>query len=377
MLPKRLLFLTGTRADFGKLKPLMDCTIASENFDVHIFVTGMHMMSRYGYTCDEIEKSGYKNIHKFINQNSGDTMDSVLGKTVTGLSDFVKEVSPQMIIVHGDRVETLAGAIVGSLSNILVAHLEGGEVSGTIDELIRHAVTKLSHLHFVANELAARRLQQLGEKPEYIYAIGSPDIDVMNSKSLPSIGDVRERYNIEFDDYGIVLFHPVTTEVDQLAMHSGALVDALLEDGGNYVVIFPNNDHGTELIMREYARFEHEKKNFRMFPSMRFEYFLTLLKHAEVIVGNSSAGIREAPFYGVPTVNIGTRQFRRAAAETILNCSPGKDDIVSAIGRARALPRTKLALFGSGNSASQFLKILAQDSVWSAPKQKQFVDMTD
>jgi len=154
------MFLTGTRADFGKLKSLISILTNSGDFHVSIFVTGMHMLRKYGFTANEVSKAGYKNIYQFINQKPGDSMDVVLAKTITGLSDYVKETQPNMIVVHGDRVEAMAGAIVGSLNNILVSHIEGGEVSGTIDELSRHAVSKWAHLHFVANTEAQLRLIQ-------------------------------------------------------------------------------------------------------------------------------------------------------------------------------------------------------------------------
>lgn len=144
MVRKRIIFLSGTRADFGKIRSLLDVMDKASQFEVHVFVTGMHMLRKYGLTCMEVENRGYKNIYKFINQNYNDTMDSILAKTIAGLSDYVKEIKPDMIVVHGDRVEALAGAIVGSLNNILVSHIEGGEVSGTIDDLIRHSASKSS-----------------------------------------------------------------------------------------------------------------------------------------------------------------------------------------------------------------------------------------
>ena len=293
----KIIFLTGTRADFGKLKALMLRLQADDNFEVHIFVTGMHMLSKYGYTCTEVEVVGFKNIYKYINQSGNDSMDQILAKTILGLSDYVKEISPDMLIVHGDRVEALAGASVGALNNVLVGHIEGGEVSGTVDELIRHAVTKLSHIHFVANKSAKTRISQLGELQESIHIIGSPDIDVMNSPNLPGIEDVRKRYDFDFKEYSILMFHPVTTELDKLKAHIGVLVDEIIKSGRNYVVIYPNNDHGSDIILQEYSRFERLPQ-VRVYPSMRFEYFLTLLKNASLIIGNSSAGVREAPHFG-------------------------------------------------------------------------------
>ena len=143
--------MTGTRADFGKLKSLMLATQKLTRYEVHIFVTGMHMNSIYGSTVNEVKQSGLKNIFQFINHDTVEHMDRALARTIDGFSHFIRQIKPDLIILHGDRVETLAGAIVGSLNNILVAHIEGGEVSGTVDELIRHSVSKMSHIHLVSN----------------------------------------------------------------------------------------------------------------------------------------------------------------------------------------------------------------------------------
>nr|WP_206513225.1 UDP-N-acetylglucosamine 2-epimerase [Vibrio alfacsensis] len=158
-------------------------------------------------------------------------MDIVLSKTIQGLSDYVQDLKPDMIVVHGDRVEALAGAIVGSLNNILVAHIEGGEVSGTIDELIRHSVSKMSHLHFVSNDFARKRLIQLGECESSIFVIGSPDLDIMKSKELPSLLDVKDRYDIDFDKYSILMYHPVTTALNELGENIHEVVSGVIDSG--------------------------------------------------------------------------------------------------------------------------------------------------
>ena len=193
---RKIVFLTGTRADFGKLKPLMDKVEQSDLFECHIFITGMHTLEKYGSTYQEVMKCNYKNTLVYENQKNSNEQDIILANTINGFSDYVKNLKPDMIIVHGDRVEALGGAIVGSLNNILVSHIEGGEISGTVDELIRHAVSKLSHIHFVANSEAKERLLQMGEKQETLFTIGSPEIDVMRSSNLPSIYDTKERYEI-------------------------------------------------------------------------------------------------------------------------------------------------------------------------------------
>lgn len=346
---------------------------SKDKFEIHVFITGMHMLSKYGYTCTEVERIGIKNIYKFINQSANDTMECVLAKTITGLSDYVKEISPDLIIVHGDRVEALAGAAVGALNNILVGHIEGGEVSGTVDELIRHSVSKLSHVHFVANDLAKKRIIQLGEIPDSIHIIGSPDVDVMNSDSLPSIAEVRSRYGLCYDKYSILMFHPVTTEVKELHNQIKTVVDEVIASEKNYIVIYPNNDHGSNIILREYARLEN-LENIKIFPSMRFEYFLTLLKNADYIIGNSSAGVREAPHFGVPAINLGTRQQNRVKCSLVIDTAFNSIQIKEAIARSDQLIRTPQALFGNGNSANQFCEILDSSKFWNIDKQKHFVD---
>jgi UDP-N-acetylglucosamine 2-epimerase (hydrolysing) len=373
MSKRKIAFLTGTRADFGKLKTLMRKIADDGRYELHVFVTGMHMLSRYGYTCAEVENEKFPNIFKFINQNPSDRMDNILAKTIGGLSDYCREIRPDLLVIHGDRVEALAGASVGALNNILVGHVEGGEVSGTVDELIRHAVTKLSHLHFVANEKARLRLTQLGERKSSIYIIGSPDVDAMNSDSLPSLSEVRHRYQIEFDRYGIVLFHPVTSETDDLRRQSRVLVDSLIDSGRNYVVIYPNNDHGTDIIMEEYGRMRNSPR-FRLFPSIRFEHFLTLMKNAAFIIGNSSAGVREAPHLGIPAINLGSRQNHRVEHESVLNTAVASDGIAAAIERADGMKVIPEALFGDGRSAELFHEIISGPEFWGRSTQKFFVD---
>ena len=371
---KQILFVSGTRADFGKIKPLIQQVKDSEDFSYQIFVTGMHMLSVYGMTVYEIQKAGFDNIYSFINQDSAITsqMDLVLATTVQGLAYYVRENRPDLLVVHGDRVESLAGAIVGSLNNILVAHIEGGERSGTIDELIRHAITKLSHIHFVSNDEARNRLIQMGEIPNSVFVVGSPDIDVMLSDQLPALETVKEKYDIPFQEYGIFIYHPVTTEIDKLSAHIREVVDALIESKMSYVVIYPNNDIGADIIMQELKRLD-ENQNFRMIPSMRFEHFLSLLKNAKAILGNSSAGIREAPVYGVPTINIGTRQLNRFEYESIINVDYNKAAILNAL---KNLPHSvePSLHFGKGESAKLFLQELRSKSFWNTSRQKQFMD---
>lgn len=373
----RIVFLTGTRADYGKMKSLIRAVNGCNDFEVHIFATGMHMLSKYGATYREIVKDEFPNIYTFVNQNNNTPMDLTLSNTITGFSNYIAEIAPQAIVVHGDRLEALAGAIVGAFNNIRVFHIEGGEVSGTIDESIRHAITKFSHYHFVSNEQAKKRIMQLGEPEENIIIFGSPDIDIMYSDTLPSFSHICKHYEIAFQHYSIFMYHPVTTEPDSLKCHIENAVDVLLESGDNYIVIYPNNDAGSNTIIDAYARLRHNP-HIRIFPSMRFEAFLTLLKHADMMIGNSSSGIREAGIYGKPAIDMGTRQAGRYNLSDnphIIHISEDKQALINAIQHARQLTLTPVSCFGDGNSDSIFLKTLQRKDIWQSDIQKHFIDV--
>lgn len=372
---KKIVFLTGTRADFGKLRPLIDMIQFSDKFESSVFVTGMHTLSKYGNTYQEVQKRGYQNVFVFMNQTHTTDQDTILANTIIGFGNFVKEISPDMIVVHGDRVEALAGVIVGNFCNILISHVEGGEISGTIDELIRHAVTKLSHVHFVSNKEAKQRLIQMGEFENRIFIIGSPDIEVMKSNELPSLDKVKNRYDIPFEDYAVAVFHPVSTEFNSIQHQISEFVSALIESKRNFVVIYPNNDKGSNIILDEYKRFENNSY-FKIYPSLRFEYFLSLLKHSKFIVGNSSAGIREAEVFGVPTVDIGTRQMNRSKNSEIVHIKAKKKKILEAMNEIADKKVKRISHFGSiEKSSKKFYKILCEEKIWNISLQKQFIDL--
>lgn len=371
---KRILFITGTRADFGKLKPLISAVQQADGFDYQIFGTGMHTMAQYGNTILEITRSGFTNLFTYMNQVAGEDMEVILANTIIGLSRYLHENRFDLIVVHGDRVEALAGATVGALRNIRVAHIEGGELSGTVDELMRHAISKLSHLHFVASEPARKRLLQLGESEQAVFNIGSPDIDVMLSDTLPNLVEAKARYQISFDDYAIAMLHPVTTELSKQAEHAERFVDALIASGDNYVIVYPNNDSGSALIFKALERLRSAPQ-CRIFPSLRFEYFLTLLKHARYIIGNSSAGIHEAPVYGVPTINLGSRQNNRLKHSSIFDVQFNVQDILRAIATVKSAKQfVPCEHYGAGDSAKRFMQALQAD-IWSVSNQKTFNDL--
>lgn len=372
---KKIFFITGTRADFGKIKSLMRYIEESNKFELHVLVTGMHMMKIYGSTQLEVKKENFSNIYCVSNQFSGESMPSIFGNTVSIVSRLFDEIDPDLIVVHGDRLEALAGSTAGALGNRLVCHIEGGELSGTIDDLIRHSVSKLSHIHLVANEEAKLRLIQMGESDETIYIIGSPDLDAMNESKLPSYESVCRHYEIDYKNYAISMFHPVTTEFDIGEEHAASYFDALEESGDNFLIIYPNNDHGSEFILREIKK-RKSCLRFKVFPSINFESFLVLMKNSKYVIGNSSAGIREAPFFGIPTVNIGTRQSRRSMAESIVNSDNNKASILGAINLVKSMNNIKPNhWFGGGDSLELFIAAINDSKFWNHKIQKSFIDL--
>jgi len=357
------------------MKPLMKAIDQSRKFECRIFVTGMHVLSKHGLTYNEILKEGFKNVFTFINQTEGSDSftDLVLANTIQGFGHYIRQFPPDLIIVHGDRPEALAGAIVGALNNIVVVHIEGGEISGTVDELIRHSISKLSQVHCVANQKAYKRLVQLGEDPSCIYVTGSPEVDTMLSRRLPSLNTVKKHYGFSFKNYGIFCYHPVTTEIHRSQDNIKTVINALRRTNRNFVVIEPNNDKGSDIIYNALDVLRQDPK-FKVFPSLRFEYYITLLKNADTIVGNSSSGVREASVFGVPCINIGTRQNNRINGDSIVNVPENEEDIIEAFKHChRQHPKT--SHFGVGNSTKAFMKMLNDPSFWQKAVQKQFCDI--
>jgi UDP-N-acetylglucosamine 2-epimerase (hydrolysing) len=368
-----LLFLTGTRADFGKLEPLAKAAIHASH-RVTFFVTGMHMMARYGMTRLEVARMQGVEIEEFVNQSEGDPQDMVLARTVTGFSDYVRRAKPDLIIVHGDRVEALAGALVAATNYIRSAHIEGGEVSGTIDEVFRHCNTKLCTHHFVSSDSAARRVMALGEPSGTVHVIGSPELDFHARPSGVTLQDVRARYDIGFDEFGIVIFHPVTSEQATMGAQAKSLFDALMTSMRKFVVIAPNNDPGSADIFDVLNQLPADR--FRVLPSMRFAHFSELMKNAAVMVGNSSAGVREAPFLGLPSLDVGTRQTNRSDALSVMAVSAFDTAAITGfLAQNWGLRHAQHSGFGTGSAAQRFVQVLEDKDFWSLSLQKAFQDV--
>ena len=369
---KKIIFVTSTRADFGKLKSLIKITKGNFKYKIKIVVTGMHLLKKFGSTYREVTKSFKSNVIKFENQKSNDKLEIILYKTIKKFSEIVNLEKPDLILIHGDRVEALGCATVGALNHILTGHIEGGEISGTIDDSIRHSITKLSHIHFVGTKSAEKRVLSMGENKKNIFRIGSPDIDVILKKKLPEISIVKRRYDIKFNMYSILLWHPVTSKVDKLESETKKILNFCKSLNENFIVIYPNNDPGSSKILNIYKSLN--QKRFKKLRSLRFEHFLSLLKNANFIIGNSSSAIYEAPLLGTPAINIGDRQHNRFNSKTIKNFKISKlnqNELRNYLRNYK--PQTRYT-YGTGQSDKKFIKIINSKSFWKTSTQKFFSD---
>ncbi|MDP9699859.1 UDP-N-acetylglucosamine 2-epimerase (hydrolyzing) [Paenibacillus intestini] len=369
---EKIVFITGTRADYGKLKPLIN--EAQKIFNVFVYVCGMHLLEKFGYTYQTVLDDDFENVHCASAINHSGNMDIDLANTLIDLNVYLQNVKPDLLVVHGDRVEALAGAISGMLNNILVAHVEGGEVTGTVDEAIRHSISKMAQFHFVANYECKLRILQLGEKEENIFVVGSPDIDVMLSSQLPSIDVVKQMHKIDFQKYAILIYHPVTTELSTIEYHIQQLMLATEKSKNNYIIIYPNNDSGSDIIINEIEKYKvHER--YKLFRSLPFEDFLSLLKHAQFIIGNSSAGIREACVYGLPAIDLGSRQqgrYHKSYLRNVQHTDGQSESILTCIDQIDS-HKISSSYFGTGNSARLFVEALKWK--YEESTQKKFVDI--
>jgi len=367
---RKILCITGTRADYPRVKSVLKEINQRPNLELQLIVTGSHLLKEYGYSAQEIIDDGYK-IDRMIQIFSGDYnsplgMTKAAAKCTEGIADALSELNPDLVLLTVDRIETLGAAVAVSLMNFPIAHIQGGEVTGTIDESIRHAVTKLSHIHFPATADAAERIVRMGEKPNSVFQFGCPYIDIINSVHKTSKNELSERYGFS-SQRPLIIFtqHAVTTEFGSSMGQIQKTLDAL--KSFNYCEIlafFSNTDAGGKEIIEAIKK----EDNFTIIPNMVSSDFLSLMACADVMVGNSSAAIREAPSFQLPAINIGTRQQGRLRAVNVIDVNHEKNAIIKAIDKAlnNEIFKTKvnnvINPYGDGNSATKIVDVL-EDTV--------------
>lgn len=336
----KICVVTATRAEFGLLKPLLEKLLKIPDFDIRIIATGMHLSPEFGLTYKEIEEAGMKIDRKIEMQLSSDStvaMSKTMGLTMIGFADYFEETKPDYAILIADRYETLAVAATAMCMQIPIIHLYGGETTeGAIDESIRHAISKMSYLHFATTEPYRKRIVQMGEDPNRVFNVGG--LGVENVKTCPLLEkyELEESLGIKLDKpYAVVTFHPVTLEKGSTKGQALELMKACEEyPDMKFIFTKANSDASGRIINGLFTEFVEKHSNMRIYDSLGLKRYLSAVKYAAFVLGNSSSGIMEVPSFGIPTVNIGDRQRGRLRAESILDCAPEKDSITDAINKA-------------------------------------------
>lgn len=331
---KKIAVITGTRADYGHLYPILKGIDAQKDLKLHLIVTGMHLMREFGYTVREVEQDFevYAKVNTYPRADTGASVAEALGLCVAKLTEAIEELRPDVILVLGDRWEMLAAAIVGTYLSIVVAHIHGGDVSETVDEHVRHAITRLAHLHFPATKESAERIIRMGEQTWRVHHTGSPRVDIIMNHDYPDPMLVAERLGLDMSRPTIlVVQHPVSVEVDQAADQIGTTMKALVELGHQAVVIYPNADPGGRRIIRVIQEYAKKYSFIKASKNLPQRDYLGLMKFADVMVGNSSSGIIEAPSFSLPFINLGTRQHGRERGCNVIDVNYDAGEIVEAV----------------------------------------------
>jgi len=340
---KKVLVITGTRAEYGLLRWVIDGISKSNLLELQLCVTGMHLSPEFGLTFQEIEKDGYQIDSKVEMLLSADTPSAItksMGLGLIGFADEFNRLKPDLILILGDRYEIMCAAIAATIARTPIAHLHGGEATeGCIDEAIRHSITKMSHLHFVAAEEYRRRVIQLGEHTNRVFCVGGTGVDNIHKLDLLSKQELENSLDFELGGKSIlVTFHPVTLESNTSGDQMRELLASLSEFTDHKIIFtMPNADTDGREILKLIESFCLDNHNCRAYTSLGQLRYLSCLKYVDVVVGNSSSGLLEVPSFKIPTVNIGDRQKGRLKAGCVIDCSPIKNQIISAIKRAVSL----------------------------------------
>ncbi len=366
---RKILFVSERRADYSRLKPIMKAVQASPRLKMQLVVTGMHLLKYFGETKKIVRQDGFK-IDAILptfaenDRDDGAAMATAIGKAHIGMARIFTRLKPDIIFAGFDIGANFAAAVTGMHMNIHVSHIQGGEVSGSIDELLRHGMTKFAHIHFAATEQSRKRIIRMGENPKYVFNVGSPSLDTIRSIDYLPKEKIAEKYGIDPKKRLVILSqHPVTSEVnhvvEQIKHTISAVQDVAAKNNCEVLAIYSNNDAGGKRIVAQL-----KKSGFIVMPNIVYEDFLRLLKVAEVLVGNASTGIHEAPSFGLPTVNIGTRQQSRERGKNVIDADYNKTDIEKAIRRAlfdkkfRAAVKRAKNPYDNGDTAKKVVAIL-------------------
>ncbi|TFV34864.1 UDP-N-acetylglucosamine 2-epimerase (hydrolyzing) [Bradyrhizobium frederickii] len=377
MTRKKICVVVGSRANYSSIKSAMRAIQEHPALELQLIVTASAVLDRYGSVVKLIEKDGFKphaRVTMLIEGESPSTMAKSTGLGLLELPTLFEQLAPDVVLTVGDRFETMATTLAAAYMNIPVAHTMGGEVSGTIDESIRHAVTKFAHIHFPASPGARDRIIKLGELPQHVHMVGCPRIDLVAEildESTGKISDqlfdmgVGERFSVE-EPFILVSQHPVTTEYGSGEAQITATLEAVRELGLAAIVLWPNADAGADDISRGIRKWRERKLDDRMhfFKNLPIEVYVNLMRSTACLVGNSSSGLREGAYIGTPVVNVGTRQNMRDRGDNVIEVSYDRKDIARAIARQVEHGRYPMnPLYGNGTAGKQIADVLARETV--------------
>lgn len=346
---KNVCVITGTRAEYGLLKPLIEKINNDTYMNLQLVATGMHLSPEFGLTYQEIEQDGFVIAERNEMLLSSDTPNGItksVGLGTIGFADIFTRIAPDMVVILGDRYEALAAATAAMIHRIPIAHIHGGELTlGAVDDAIRHAITKMSTLHFTATEEYKKRVIQLGETPENVFCVGALGVENIRTQNLMDKDELSQNIGYSFDiPYVIVTFHPVTLE-NKTAGEQFENLLAALDQYKEYHIIFTkaNSDTDGRVINQKIDQYvERNPDRAIAFVSLGMIRYLSALQYCEMVIGNSSSGIIEAPSFRIPTINIGNRQFGRIRAESVIDCGNRVEDISTAIQEAKRLKTDRI-----------------------------------
>ncbi len=320
---KRIAVITGTRAEYGILRPVIDKIDFDPAMKLQLVVTGSHLSPEHGMTVHDIENDGFpvtSRVDMLLSGDAAPVMGKSLGIGITGLTTELERLAPEIVIVLGDRIEAFAGAIAGLFCGALVVHIHGGELTkGGMDEYMRHAITKLAHVHFTATEKAKTRVINMGEHPGFVYCSGSPGLDDLLEFPVLSAEEMEEKLGFSVAErYALIVQHPVSTHAGSAADEMSQVLEAVKQCNISTVLAYPNADAGRNAMMDVIRRYESEEW-LNTYINLPRKYYCNLLRNAAVMVGNSSSGLIDAGSFGVPVVNIGQRQEGRERGANVID----------------------------------------------------------
>lgn len=360
----KVAIVTATRAEYGILRPLILKLSNDESIELQVIVTGTHLEEKYGNTKEEIIRDGVTITRQIPILEKGNTeydISITMANAVCGFAEYFRDEKPELLIVLGDRTEILGICSAAMNANIPIAHLHGGEITeGAVDDCVRHAVTKMSYLHFPANETYRERIIQMGESPDRVYNVGALGVENILNVSLLSKEDICAQIGMPMNrPYVVVTFHPVTLEGESVEEHINEFINALDKNADYfYLITKANADAGGELVNVMLETYAEKRDNVKVVASLGMLRYLSALKYAEFALGNSSSGIIEAPVFGVPTVNIGNRQKGRLMADTVINCETTADAICEAMRIAQQTEHNVSKLYGDGNTSNKIINVI-------------------